>query len=459
MRAWVKGLVAAAACIGMSTGAARAQSVPRAQWPAEVREGIDGWTAECRAAGGRLSVGQDYVARADFNGDGRPDYLIDSGALSCEGGSLSICSAVGNCEFTMLVSSGPGGRLVDTAETDNGGFMAPGVSIVRENGRDFVSMISRHGERSMLGWDGRTMRIMTVAERRRLGPARPVSPVPPAPTRPTPPPTQPTPPATPANWTVARDVQGEIAFARQGSAQVQTLGFACARPVGPQMLFRLFNLRQPVRMVGLTIAGERRIITMARVRDEWASNVNAGVLAGWIVQSGASEVRIDVDGVPAGAVSLAGAGAAIRQALAPCWTAPTGPATGPAISGPAVNEDAAILRAARLLFEDASNRGEPRFTPRMQAAIEVIDEAEMPMSYGNVICECQDTQNPRIVSATVVQRGNGTAAVDVVWSNFGRRLSRRVLLARTSNGWAVDDVLLGGQAGSLRAQGEPRGRR
>ncbi|MBO0905342.1 hypothetical protein [Jiella sonneratiae] len=49
------------------------------------------------------------VRTADFNGDGRTDYLVDEGAIICRGQTMSgFCGATGFCSFTVFVTSGKG---------------------------------------------------------------------------------------------------------------------------------------------------------------------------------------------------------------------------------------------------------------------------------------------------------------------------------------------------------------
>lgn len=47
------------------------------------------------------------VKTADFNADGRIDYLVDEGAIVCRGSAMSdSCGATGFCSFSVFVSSG-----------------------------------------------------------------------------------------------------------------------------------------------------------------------------------------------------------------------------------------------------------------------------------------------------------------------------------------------------------------
>ena len=82
------------------------------------------------------------------------------------------------------------------------------------------------------------------------------------------------------------------------------------------------------------------------------------------------------------------------------------------------------------------------------------------MGWGNILCECQEEENPRVVSARIVSREGGVTRVDIVWSNFGRARNYYALFRQASGRWAVDDIRFDGGAdnspagASLRAMGE-----
>ncbi|MGX1196718.1 lysozyme inhibitor LprI family protein [Parvibaculum sp. MBR-TMA-1.3b-4.2] len=62
--------------------------------------------AECRKLGGRLDGGADapaFVRTQDFDGDGKPDYLIDKRHLACKGAATAFCHNNG-CDMEIALS-------------------------------------------------------------------------------------------------------------------------------------------------------------------------------------------------------------------------------------------------------------------------------------------------------------------------------------------------------------------
>ena len=84
-------------CLVAQAGVVRAQPVPQSEWPATVRASFQETAAMCREAGtGRMTFDPEtYVKRTDFNGDGRPDYVVDEAGLSCPGAASLLCGSAG----------------------------------------------------------------------------------------------------------------------------------------------------------------------------------------------------------------------------------------------------------------------------------------------------------------------------------------------------------------------------
>lgn len=59
----------------------------------------------CINIGGKAQLLDGSVQSKDINGDGKPDYLLDLGKLSCGTGLSPYCGAA-NCEFAVYVSHG-----------------------------------------------------------------------------------------------------------------------------------------------------------------------------------------------------------------------------------------------------------------------------------------------------------------------------------------------------------------
>ena len=99
-----RGLVLAL-CFAVQPGAgASAQSAIPAEI-AKVRAEIE------ETCGGRATFKPGFQRTADFNGDGRPDYLLDYSQSACAGGIMTnpFCGSAG-CTLDILISSGTGYR-------------------------------------------------------------------------------------------------------------------------------------------------------------------------------------------------------------------------------------------------------------------------------------------------------------------------------------------------------------
>lgn len=147
--------LAAAALAAIATAPAAAQGVPPSQWPAEVRAYHAERVQECRQVNnGRVifnDAGGPYVRTADFNGDGRSDFLVDLHGIRCTSAATLFCAALG-CEYTLFASQ-PNGRFVNA-----GGFMGEAELIV-QGGRPVLRVEAGQGVR-LWGWNGRAFAIV-----------------------------------------------------------------------------------------------------------------------------------------------------------------------------------------------------------------------------------------------------------------------------------------------------------
>ena len=85
-----------------------ASAEPPAPLPPEVRAYFDQARQECREAGDKLHVTSEdgFAETADFNGDGKPDYIVQMSALHCPSlGYSEYCGSAG-CQIGILVSQG-----------------------------------------------------------------------------------------------------------------------------------------------------------------------------------------------------------------------------------------------------------------------------------------------------------------------------------------------------------------
>jgi hypothetical protein len=99
-----------------------AAAAPAKPLPPEVRAYFDKARQECRQAGDKLHVtGEDgFAETADFNGDGKPDYIVQMASLYCPSlGASEYCGSAG-CQIAILVSQGD--RLREAGGDNYQGF-------------------------------------------------------------------------------------------------------------------------------------------------------------------------------------------------------------------------------------------------------------------------------------------------------------------------------------------------
>jgi hypothetical protein len=412
-----------------ASAAAGATPVPQAQWPAEVRAAHQINVEGCREQGGRLAIeGADYVVTGDFNGDGRPDYLVDSNYLQCSTATGYYCGSAG-CGVDVLLSR-PDGRLEEAT-----GILSFQVVVSREGGRDYVTSASRHGEVTF-GWNGREFTTMTAAQRRAMASARPRQPA-----RPAQPPIQARGSGeteqlgAAGNWIVARSPQGNLfAHSMRGAGGVETLGLTC---VGgqPHLMTLLPGYRGRSATVALG-AGAGRVEAVLRPQGSgWISTVGDPRLAA-LIGGDASEVEVSLNGRAVGRVSLAGSSRALGEALAACWRPAARPASRPAIT--ALGPEEAELRAqVNALF--AIGNATPRFTPSLERIFTRYEAEAISDTWGNWMCACQDVQRPRVEVRSIRVEGN-RAEVQATYSDFGQSHPRRLIFVRQGGRWLLDDA-------------------
>jgi hypothetical protein len=106
--------------------------------PPEVARVRDAAIADCRQSGGRPSIKPGYIQTADFNGDGRPDYVVDAGEMICAGASPLECGT-GGCSIEVYISTPTGYR---SANLQRLGFDA---TIERGAGAPLLAVGGRRG--------------------------------------------------------------------------------------------------------------------------------------------------------------------------------------------------------------------------------------------------------------------------------------------------------------------------
>lgn len=117
-----------------------------ASLPAELIKVRELTFAACRESGGRPSAKRSYIQTADFNDDGRPDYVVDDGESNCDGASASYCGS-GGCSIEVYVSTPSGYR---SANLQRLGF---GATIKRSTDGPILIIDGRHSAISYR-WNG-----------------------------------------------------------------------------------------------------------------------------------------------------------------------------------------------------------------------------------------------------------------------------------------------------------------
>jgi hypothetical protein len=89
-------------------GAAPAQPAPSYTGEQRVQHWTNAFITTCRAHGGRATAQPGYQTRADLNGDGAPDFILDARRMACAGAPQALCPN-GACSLLVLLS-GPEGN-------------------------------------------------------------------------------------------------------------------------------------------------------------------------------------------------------------------------------------------------------------------------------------------------------------------------------------------------------------
>ena len=147
----VRFVVLSLAAMLLAGGEAMAQT---ATVPAEVAAVREALLEQC---GGKARFKPHFQSEADLNGDGRPDYLLDYGAVVCtEGNKVNRFCGSGGCTLDIFMSGADGYRQVY-------GDNVRSWSIARAGGKP-VLVLNLHGSfcdragyqpcHKRLSWDG-----------------------------------------------------------------------------------------------------------------------------------------------------------------------------------------------------------------------------------------------------------------------------------------------------------------
>ena len=100
--------------IDLKSGIAQIATEPQAGFPPPIEAQIASYAEQCRQLGGSLTQegSLPHVLTADFDGDGTPDYMLDTQGLACSGSASAFCGN-GGCQVDIAVS-GSGFKSVST---------------------------------------------------------------------------------------------------------------------------------------------------------------------------------------------------------------------------------------------------------------------------------------------------------------------------------------------------------
>ena len=108
---WLAVLIAVImAAVSADVATAREVAKPRpfrvADWPLEVRKTLSVGPTTCREVegGGAVGFARDTVRKVDFNGDGRPDYIVSFENTTCGGKRTGGFCGSGGCLVDFLVT-------------------------------------------------------------------------------------------------------------------------------------------------------------------------------------------------------------------------------------------------------------------------------------------------------------------------------------------------------------------
>jgi hypothetical protein len=108
-----------------------------AEWPAPVADAIQEREKFCADEGGRLAAPEKAIRRLDLDGDGRDDFILDDGRLTCSKGAPGWCGS-GGCSMEVFLSGAKGG--LRSVLTELGG----GYS-VKKSGRGYRVIFRTRG--------------------------------------------------------------------------------------------------------------------------------------------------------------------------------------------------------------------------------------------------------------------------------------------------------------------------
>ncbi|MFO1203108.1 MAG: hypothetical protein U1E58_10795 [Tabrizicola sp.] len=107
-------------------------------WPAEVTAIVDEAKSICE---GDFAAPPEAVSQRDLNGDGTPDWVVDSGAFQCSDSYGTYCGT-GGCAVDTVIDGNRGSLLLHSWDT------------VTDNGTTYLTAPNDQGETVRFLWTG-----------------------------------------------------------------------------------------------------------------------------------------------------------------------------------------------------------------------------------------------------------------------------------------------------------------
>jgi len=262
--------------------------------PKPLQDAVSQLRAACTEQGGTMGTNDVPAQTADLDGDGKKDYVLESGSYTCSA-AVSLYGGSGGSDISIFLSS-RGYRA--SPELTYFGYR-PSIDRTRNPPR--VVIPTKSGVDLVIAWNGKTMADVS------LPPSGPRAM-----------------PRTGAS-SAREDWQVVKLNATTSYAQSRPVGFVesvlveCSR-FGYRVSIG-FRGHAPVPTIGAIfgIPSEPRIaLTMEKVNtDLYATDVREPYLFQMLTE-GRSSIQLTVDGRVAGNLSLAGSTRVIRQVLAKC---------------------------------------------------------------------------------------------------------------------------------------------
>ena len=291
--------------------------------PAIVARGQNDIFAMCRDSGGRPSAMEGFETVIDLNQDSQPDYIHDSSKVNCEGAASALCGSAG-CPLSIYLS-GPGGYRAGFGSYTQDWRIEQGSSppvLVLDMHGSACGRVGSDTCTRRYAWNGRQIAELGAGAR----PGR-VSPggaagggaggdkVETALPRPMPAP-------SPGAWEL-RQVSGNPTVATApGPGVIQSVSLLCFQ--GAPVVAFVMRAKPPPGRTVLSFGFRRNTVDVVLAEHpQGGGTVFQANLAGTalprLLAGSDGAVPIRINGGQQGALSLAGSGEAVREALADCY--------------------------------------------------------------------------------------------------------------------------------------------